>query len=570
MSWKKCTTVRKICTVFIFLVIPWLIISFFLLRSTNQRLETQTVRQIESSRNAAINTFESQLIDTLNAAGVSNALQHAVSLSILESVWSGSDYSRQVNQINDSLTLIKTLGNFVENARIYVFPLETIYNASGYVGGSVQTLDQTTADRITALANCGNTFCTDNGRIVMLLRSGRSAPTCVIEVEFSAQQLEKYLKSTMEFPENSQFALFLHDSQALVSSISDPSLYPFLTESTGIHAQLTPLKTTDGLFYLYMYHSSFLDFTYYELFPQRCLRLPVQLSSVLTLCFVVLSLIIIIIFFISTVRLIHRPLQGLMQGFEAVKKGDFQLQIVPPETADFSYLYDSFNQTIRQLDKLIQQTYQQKILLQKAEFLQLQAQINPHFLYNSFFLLQRVIASGDNEQAESIANALGRYFQYITRQSSDIVYLCDELEYAQIYTDIQAIRFDGRIKLEIQPLPDKFKQLRVPKLFIQPLIENSFKYALENRLSGGILRVSWMQDDADHLCLAIEDNGETLSDKDLADLQMRLHNVYVQPAVENLTGLMNIAKRLQLCFQSSEPLSLARSTLGGLYVQIRL
>lgn len=570
MFWKKHSTLGKICAVFVLLVIPWLIISLSLLHTTNERMQAQTILRIESSRNAVMDAFETQLIDTLNAAEASDALQRSVSLAILESVWTESDYFQQVDQIYDSLSLVKMLGNFVENARIYILPMNIIFNATGYTGGSVQTLDQTTAEHITTLASNGSALCIDNDRIVMLLKSNRSAPMCVIEVELSAHQLKKQLTNTIEFPDHSQYALFLHNNKELISNFSDTSFYPFLNEASGVNEHLTPIETSEGSFYLYKYRSSFIDFTYYEVFPASCLLLPVQMSGRLTIGFVILSLTIIAIFFASTVHLIHHPLQGLIQGFNALQKGDFQLQIDAPETPDFSYLYDSFNQMTCQLDQLIQQTYQQKILLQKAEFRQLQAQINPHFLYNSFFLLQRVIASEDTEQAESIATALGCYFRYITRQNSDIVYLYEEMEHARIYADIQAIRFDGRIEIELQPVPCNFQQLQVPKLFIQPLIENAFHYALENRVSGGILRLRWMQDANGHLCLIIEDNGEALSNEKLIALQMQLHDVYMQPAAENLTGLMNIAKRLQLYFQSGEPLSLTRSTLGGLHVQIRL
>ena len=120
-------------------------------------------------------------------------------------------------------------------------------------------------------------------------------------------------------------------------------------------------------------------------------------------------------------------------------------------------------------------------MIQRAELKQLQSQINPHFLFNSYFLLHRLIKSRNFERAVEISKNMGTYFQFITRNASDTVSLLREYEHAEIYADIQSLRFEGRIAVEVEPLPLCCQSIMVPRLIIQPSIENAFAHRLENK-----------------------------------------------------------------------------------------
>ena len=89
--------------------------------------------------------------------------------------------------------------------------------------------------------------------------------------------------------------------------------------------------------------------------------------------------------------MVHKPLSKLTDAFDEVEHGNFQVQIIQTGNDDFAYLYHAFNNMALKLSRLIERDYNQKLLLQKAEMKQLQAQINPHFLYNTFIMLQRMI-----------------------------------------------------------------------------------------------------------------------------------------------------------------------------------
>lgn len=139
-----------------------------------------------------------------------------------------------------------------------------------------------------------------------------------------------------------------------------------------------------------------------------------------------------------------------------------------------------------------------------------------------------------------------------------------------IYTNLQAVRFSGRIQVDLGTLPAEFGDRQVPKLFLQPLIENAFKYALEEQISGGVLQVRHKKQSEKELVVTVEDNGQTLTDERLFDLQHQIETLAADNITAGLSGMMNIARRLQLYFQSPDCFSLSRSELGGLCVSIRL
>ncbi|MCX7657034.1 MAG: histidine kinase, partial [Treponemataceae bacterium] len=161
-----------------------------------------------------------------------------------------------------------------------------------------------------------------------------------------------------------------------------------------------------------------------------------------------------------------------------MEEGDLKTRIEYERKDEFGYLFHSFNRMVDKLDELVNQVYVAKILAQKAELKQLQAQINPHFLYNSFFTLQRTIIGEDIDKAALYAEKLGSYFKYITRNRQEEVALEKEVEHARIFTDIQSMRFSRRIKIEFGCLPEECRDWIVPRLILQPLLENAFEHGL--------------------------------------------------------------------------------------------
>ena len=216
------------------------------------------------------------------------------------------------------------------------------------------------------------------------------------------------------------------------------------------------------------------------------------------------------------------------------------------------------------MNSLIEQVYKQRILTQKAELKQLQSQINPHFLYNSFFILNTMTRLGDYDQVERFANQLGEYFQFVTRNHSDEVPLAREVQHAKVYAEIQGMRFANRVEVAFGELPDNTGYVMVPRLILQPLIENAFEHGLEGKASGGQLDVRFEKEDK-VIRMIVEDNGELIDDEEIERINDRLEMEDVE-----MTAVINIHHRIRLKFGPGSGLSLVRSESGGVRATITI
>lgn len=280
------------------------------------------------------------------------------------------------------------------------------------------------------------------------------------------------------------------------------------------------------------------------------------------------SLLLIIVFSYGIYRMIHRPFQQLVAGLRRVEKGDYEVVLNTRKGDEFSTVYRQFNSMASRIKILIQEVYEHKIRLQSSELKQLQSQINPHFLYNSYYVIYRLAQRHDVEKVAEYTRFLGDYFKYITRNASDIVPLHDEMSHVEAYIHIQMARFSNRMQTKIEPLPEDIGQLQVPRLILQPIIENAYTHGLGTKLQDGLVILSFARSE-DAIRIMIEDNGEELQDTTLADMHGRLTRMN-DNMVEETTGIMNVHKRLQLKFGKEYGLVAERSKLGGLKMTMKL
>jgi len=219
---------------------------------------------------------------------------------------------------------------------------------------------------------------------------------------------------------------------------------------------------------------------------------------------------------------------------------------------------------VRKIKVLIEQVYQQKILTQRAELKQLQSQINPHFLYNSFFLINTMARIGDDNLI-IFTKRLGEYFRFVTRNNSDNIPLKDEVNHARVYTEIQQMRFSKRLTITFDSLPEKYNELTVPRLILQPIVENAFEHSIEKKKSG-LISIGFSTYDSG-LDIIVEDNGDDMTDEFIHRLNTLINT---NEDYSEVTGLINISRRVKLMFGSDSGVHFYRSKLGGAKVVLRI
>lgn len=262
---------------------------------------------------------------------------------------------------------------------------------------------------------------------------------------------------------------------------------------------------------------------------------------------------------------INKPLKKLVGLMNAVEKNNLQVTSNYITDDEFQYIFEGFDNMIASLQGYIDKTYKQEIAINKSELKQLQAQINPHFLYNCFLNISSMCRMEDSRGAMKLSQKLAKYYMYITRNSIDEVTLEDEYNHVKVYLEVQNIRFADRVQIEIPPLGRNIKGMKVPKMILQPIVENSYKYVFEQLEGWCLLKIQVDYEKDEGLKITIEDNGDFIEDEKIGELNSRLKNNELN--IET-TGLFNVNRRLKLKYGEESGVNLERGEAGGLKVTL--
>ena len=279
-----------------------------------------------------------------------------------------------------------------------------------------------------------------------------------------------------------------------------------------------------------------------------------------------LTVLIVLLFSLWVRKVVMKPLIALVGAFSRVEEGDLEIKLEYRKGDEFGYLYQRFNKMCIKIKMLIEQVYEQRIRIQGAELKQLQYQINPHFLYNSLFSIYRMAESGDNDNIMKLSEHLGSYYRFITRGMPDEVAFSAEMEHARDYVEVQSIRYAGRISAEMDEIPEGCGEIKVPRLIIQPLIENAYHHGLKNKLSDGVLRVKIIHHPP-FLRVLVEDNGESITEEKIAQLREILAS---SDDKAESTGLLNIHRRIRIVFGMDSGINVFINDMKGMSAELRI
>lgn len=315
-------------------------------------------------------------------------------------------------------------------------------------------------------------------------------------------------------------------------------------------------------------YSDALNATFLQLVLSDVALRPLRFYRLGLAAYIVVSLALFCLCAMLSLRMVRKPIVKLMDAYGKIEAGDYAACVDGGEKIEeFAYLANGFNSMAAKLNDTVNRLYKQEIYAQRMELSQLQMQINPHFLFNSYFMMDRLLQQGDYETAGELSNHLGEFFMYINRDGRRYVELSAEWEHMHSYAMVQLLRYNRRLRLEIEPVPDAFRAYIVPRLILQPIMENSIEHGLAHTRQNGLssLRFEW---DERLLRIVVEDNGGDVTDELIETLSGRIRR-YDAPGQET-TALINIHRRLQLFYGGEYGLRFSRSALGGLKTEILL
>lgn len=240
-------------------------------------------------------------------------------------------------------------------------------------------------------------------------------------------------------------------------------------------------------------------------------------------------------------RLLDRPLRGLAAAMGSFEKDADHFTYRPVGgTREVQELSQSFGHMVVRIQKLMATVREEEVNLRKTELRALQTQINPHFLYNTLQLIKTESVKGHSAEVSSTVNYLSRFLRYTINNRKLYVTLSEEIDYIRSYVEIYRKRFPGKYSLTIESDADA-EQVMIPKLTLQPIVENSVKHGLRIKEGPGEIRITVKN--GNDLTVIIEDNGNGMDPADIPGLLDRIHH----PDTTGVhVGLSNIQERLEL------------------------
>jgi two-component system sensor histidine kinase YesM len=477
--------------------------------------------------------------------------------------------SYKILDIQHRLDLMKNSSPFIREAKAYIPHIErTVLSNSFETRLNAEEYEAMQPDK--KLYTEPFIYWQDRLFITMQYPAGKKDPLYVVGVELSTGKIKETL-AQIGNSRGGQTVLFNLERGWEINSGSDLELHD-LMKHLAFEKQVA--RMDEGYDTIHYKNKRFLIvFKYSSLWnsymvtsiPEEMILGSLQVYKALFWWACVLAVFIFLFFTYFLIRLIYRPLIKLVRSFRRMQQNELEPILIERRKDEFGYLYQAFNDTVKSLKTLIEENYEQQIRNQRSELKRLQSQINPHFLYNCFFVLCRLIKSdSQKEKAYQFCLYIGQYFQFITRHNDDDIPLEMELEHSRTYVEMQSICYGDRIQVlfegEAQPI-------EVPRLILQPIIENAYKYALGNMLGTGELWVhSKLRNDA--LYIYVEDNGEFITDEEIEALSKRLR--YSTNQIEETTGLFNVHRRIQLRYGKEFGITVSRSEIGGLQAIIKL
>ena len=294
-------------------------------------------------------------------------------------------------------------------------------------------------------------------------------------------------------------------------------------------------------------------------------------SALLLICiFLVVMLLLTRIFVI----MLTKPLNKLSDSMVRFSKGDYNVK------ADFKYADDIgrlgrvFNNMVEENCRLIDLNYVLKLREKEAELSILQMQINPHFLYNMLHTAYWCALKNNDEQTASIMYNLGQFFRLSLNRGGEMTSVRNALDLVRYYLELQQCRFGSRIQWTIDANPSMYDAL-IPKLILQPIVENSIVHGMDNGGTNFVVRVmASVSADNEELSFSIEDNGVGFSEELLACWPDRMEEYFKSDSGEASGGqrfaLRNIYERLRIRYQGRFQFILHNLPGGGAGVYITL
>ncbi|GBF76786.1 hypothetical protein PA598K_05273 [Paenibacillus sp. 598K] len=563
----RLTLFHKLFLTFLVLILPLVTLSLIVNVRSERLVREQITSAAQDKLRDYLHALEGDvgtLVTLMQQYVLDDEFNHLAYSSV---ILSDEQFTFMVKSVQRKLLILKNMSPYVKDAFVNVPALNRKISAVAY--NELPVEEAVALNRMVDLYE--SPFTRYDGRLWLSLPVPNSSPVgqgFTIALELSNEAL---LASLGGLNVSGDGGALLHDGEWgwIVSSGSLPEerseTLEFLQNSVS---DGEPELYSEGKARYYAFHqtSPRLGLSLAMFLEEKSLIGPLRQYAVWLWSLSIAAVALVLLFSYRLYRMIHAPMKRLVGAFRSLESGNLNQQLRAESDDEFSYLYHQFNRTVNRLRELIDEVYVQRYQVKAAELKQLQSQINPHFLYNSFFNLYRLAKLRENDKVIAFSWHLGDYYKYVTK-NADHVELEQEVAFCRSYAAIQSIRFGDHILIRFGEVPESLRHLHVPKLFLQPLIENAYHHGLEDRADQGVIDIAFCHSDSGKAVIIVEDNGDALDEEAMQRIRSLLEDPE-RPAESE--GLRNVLQRIRLHYGEQAMLVADRSPLGGLRITMTI
>jgi len=301
-------------------------------------------------------------------------------------------------------------------------------------------------------------------------------------------------------------------------------------------------------------------------------NLTTDFNNLLFILSIMMGVIIIFDIFISSVlnRLITGPIIDLKGGLEEISEGNFDYKFDIKSKDEIGLFADSFNHMSSRIKDLLEQVELEEEQKRTFELALIQQQIKPHFLYNTLDIILKLSQMGQERKAQMVTKRLGDYYKNSLSSGSDIVSVDKEIKITRDYLALQKIRYSDILDFDIK-LKSDLTGKTIPKLTIQPLVENAIYHGLKYKETLGQIKI-YDQETQDAYYLIVEDNGIGIPPlrKEQIDAYLSANVFEHSNEIKESFGLRNVNHRLKLFYGQAYGLIIESKDQVGTTVKIKL
>ncbi|OJV90643.1 MAG: hypothetical protein BGO39_19665 [Chloroflexi bacterium 54-19] len=265
---------------------------------------------------------------------------------------------------------------------------------------------------------------------------------------------------------------------------------------------------------------------------------------------------------------IYKPIKKLHDVTTTIARQDLEMLVRTDNTDEIAELGMSFNIMVGKIKELLDAKLKEHENLKKAELRALQAQINPHFLYNTLDAIIWMAEAKKIEQVVELVSVLSRFFRITLSKGKDWITVREEIEHVESYLAIQKVRYRDILDYRIE-VPDNLLNGEILKLTLQPLVENALYHGIKNKRNGGTIIVRAQQFDDALLQIQIEDNGIGMTQERLSEIRALLEGDSDEEVIsESGYGVNNVNQRIKLYYGKAYGLTIESEYMRGACVSV--